>query len=70
MKQEEQSEVRAQEQLDQAKKTKSAAITNALLIGAMIGIIIYSVAKNSVGFFTLIPLFFIFKLTNNSKKEK
>lgn len=70
MKQEEQSEVRAQEQLDQAKKTKSAAITNALLIGVMIGIIIYSVAKNSVGFFTLIPLFFIFKLTNNSKKEK
>ncbi|MFT5834729.1 MAG: hypothetical protein ACI97N_002369 [Cognaticolwellia sp.] len=36
----------------------------------VIGIIIYSIVKNSIGLFTLIPLFFIFKLANNSKNDK
>jgi len=36
----------------------------------MIGVIIYSAVKNSIGFFTLIPLFFIFKLLQNSKNDK
>lgn len=49
---------------------KSASITNALLIGLMLGIIIYSVVKNSIGFLTLIPLFFVFKVFNSSKKNK
>jgi uncharacterized protein YqhQ len=64
------SELTDQELLDEAKKMKSTSMTNALLIGIMIGIIIYSVVKNSIGFFTLIPLFFIFKLVNNSKNNK
>lgn len=49
---------------------KSAAIINALLIGCMIGIIAWSVAKNTVGLFTLIPLFFVYKLITNRKKSK
>jgi hypothetical protein len=70
MNQKEQSELTNQEQLDEAKKMKSAARTNALLIGIMIGVVVWSVVKNTVGFFTLIPLFFIYKLLNNSKDDK
>lgn len=55
------------ELLKEAKRTKSAAITNAVLVGLLIGIVLYSVMKNGFGFFILIPLFFAYKLTNNSK---
>ena len=61
------SELTDQELLLEAKKRKSAAITNAILIGFLAGIIFYSVMKNTLGLLTLIPLFFIYKLTNNSK---
>lgn len=64
------SELSDQELLDKAKKMKSSAITNAVLIGFMIGIIIYSILKNSIGFFTLIPLFFVFKIFNKSKNNE
>lgn len=70
MSQKELSELTDQELLDEAKKMKSTSMTHALLIGAMIGIIIYSIWKNSLGFFTLIPLFFIYKLVINSKNDK
>ena len=69
MKQKELPELTDQELLDKTKKMKSTSIINATLIGFMIGIIIYSIMKNSVGFFTLIPLFFVFKLINNSKNK-
>ena len=61
------SELTDQELLLEAKKRKSVAITNAVLIGFLAGIIFYSVMKNTLGLLTLIPLFFIYKLTNNSK---
>ena len=67
MTQEELSKLTDQELLDEAKKMKSTSRINALLIGFMIGIIIYSIVKNSLGFFTLIPLFFIYKIFNGSK---
>lgn len=56
-----------QELLQEAKKIKSIAITNAVLIGFLIGIVFFSAMKNSLGFLTLIPLFFAYKLINNSK---
>ncbi len=59
-----------QELLDKAKKVKSNPITYALLIGFLIGVIIYSIVVNSLGFFTLIPLYFIYKLIKNSEKDK
>jgi len=62
-------ELTDQELLQEAKKLKSASITNAVLIGFLIGIVFYSIVKNSLGFFTLIPLFFAYKLTNNSKNN-
>ena len=70
MKQEELSELTDQELLDEAKKMKSASIINAVLIGFIIGIVIYSIVKNSVGFFILIPLFFAFKVFHKPKKNK
>ena len=70
MKEKEFTELNDQEQLEKRKKAKSASITNAVFIGVMIGIIIYSVLKNSIGLVTLIPLFFIFKALNNSKNKK
>jgi hypothetical protein len=70
MKQEELSELTDQELLDEAKKMKSASILYAVLIGFMIGIVIYSIWVNSIGLFTLIPLYFIFKVFHNPKKDK
>ncbi len=43
---------------------------NALLIGFMIGIIIFSIVKSTVGLFTLIPLYFIYIFVNSSNKNK
>ena len=59
-----------QELLDEAKIMKSFSITNALLIGFLAGVIVYSVVKNSWGMLTLIPLYFIHKMINDPKNEK
>ena len=58
-----------QELSQKTKKKKSANLLNALLIGVMIGIIIYSISKNGFGFFILIPLFFIYKMMNNPRNK-
>jgi len=70
MNQKEPSELTDQELLDEAKKMKLTPITSAFFIGFSIGIVIYSIVKSTVGFFTLIPLFFVYKLVENSKKNK
>ena len=49
------------------QKKKSKAILNAVFIGILIGIVIYSVVKNTLGLVTLIPLFLAYRLINNSK---
>jgi hypothetical protein len=67
MNQKELSELTDQELLQEAKKRKSTSITNAVLIGFLIGIVIYSIVKNTLGFLTLIPLFLAYKLVNKSK---
>jgi len=70
MKQKELSELTDQELLDEAKKMKSSSIVHALVIGIMVGVVAYSIIKNTWGLLTLIPLFFIYKLTRNSNKNK
>lgn len=70
MKEKELSELTDQELLDEAKKMKSNSIINAVLIGFMIGVVVFSIVKNSLGLFTLIPLFFVYRLLNNSKRDK
>jgi succinate dehydrogenase/fumarate reductase cytochrome b subunit len=56
-----------QELVQEAKKIKSTSIMNAVFIGFLIGIVFHSFMKNSAGFFTLIPLFFAYKLINKPK---
>lgn len=63
------SELSDQELLNEAKKMKSTSMYSALVIGIMIGIIVWSVAKNSLSFFTIIPLYFIYKIINGSKNN-
>ncbi|WP_367390018.1 FUSC family protein [Lewinella sp. LCG006] len=70
MTKEELSQLTDQELLNEAKKMKSASIMSALVIGIMIGVIVWSILKNTVGLFTLIPLYFIWKIANGSKNNK
>ncbi|MFT4678639.1 MAG: hypothetical protein ACI9RU_002229 [Litorivivens sp.] len=49
---------------------KLTSIMNAVLVGFMIGVLIYGIVKNSLGFLVLIPLFFIYKVFQNSKKKQ
>lgn len=70
MTQKELSEFTDQELLDEAKKIKTFSITNALIIGFLMGIVVYSFAKNSWGLLTLIPLYFIYKLVNDPKNKR
>jgi len=60
------SELTDEELLQAAKKMKSTVIINAVLIGFLAGIVIYSILKNSFGFLMIIPLFLAYKLMNNS----
>ncbi len=66
MKQKESSEKKL---LDVAKQKRSAYITNAFLIGLVIGVVIYGVVKNNLSFFVLIPLFIAYKVLNKSNKD-
>ena len=59
-----------QELLDEAKKLKSFSMTNALFIGFLAGIIIFSIFKNTWGMLTLIPLYFIYKMVNDPKNKR
>ena len=70
MKKKELSELTDQELLNEVKRKKSTSITNAVLIGFLVGIIIYSIVKNNLGFFTLIPLVLVYALINNSRYDK
>ena len=70
MNQKELSELTNEELLEVAKKHKSASIWSALVIGFMIGIVIFSVASNSVGFFTLIPLYFVYRMVSANKNNQ
>lgn len=70
MKQQDLSALTDQELLDKAKRMKYNPVVNALLIGVMIGVIVYSILKSTIGLLTLIPLVFIFKLVNKGEEKK
>ncbi len=63
------SQLTDEELLQEAKRQKSAAIMNALIIGFLVGIIFYSVVKNTWGLVTLIPLYMVYRMINNSKSD-
>ena len=73
MNREESTHLSDERSLAKAKKDKSDAIMNAAFIGFVIGILVFSIAKNGLGFFTLIPLYFLyiaFKKRNVKTTEK
>lgn len=47
-----------QELLEESKKARLSPIYNAVFIGFLAGILIFSFTKSSLGLVTLIPLFF------------
>lgn len=59
-----------EELLAEAKEMKSFSITNAFFVGFLLGIIIYSLVKNSWGMLTIIPLYFIYKMVNDPKNKR
>lgn len=70
MNQKELSELTDQELQEEAKKLKSFSITNALFIGFLLGIVVYSFAKNTWGLVSLIPLYLTYKLVNDPKSKR
>lgn len=69
MNQEDLSALTDEQLLAKAKEAKSSAITHAVLIGFMAGVVIYSVAQGTWGLLTLIPLYFIYKWVGNKKED-
>jgi hypothetical protein len=67
MNQEELSQLSDQELLAEAKKVNTSPFVDALLIGCLAGIIIYSLLMNTWGFLTLIPLFMIYIFVKKQK---
>ena len=70
MNQKELSQLTDQELLDEAHEMKSFSITNALIIGFLMGIVFYSFVKNSWGTLTLIPLYFVYRIVNDPKNKR
>lgn len=64
------SKLNDKELIEEQKKLKSFSITNALFIGFLLGIIVFSILKNSWGMLTLIPLYFIYKMVNDPRNKK
>jgi hypothetical protein len=63
------SELTDQELLDESKRINPNPLLDAFLIGLLIGIIVYGVIINSMGFLAIIPLFLIYVLIKKSKKH-
>ena len=70
MTEEELAQLSDEELITLGKKMKSASIIYALGIGFLFGIILFSVINKSITVFTLIPIYFIYKATKDSKQNK
>ncbi|MCJ7935635.1 MAG: hypothetical protein MUW56_18920 [Chryseobacterium sp.] len=61
-------ELTDQELLEKKKKIKSGEIMNAAILGALIGIAVYSTVKHGLGLFTFLPLLFALFMAGRWKK--
>ncbi|WP_284652552.1 hypothetical protein [Flavobacterium terrisoli] len=59
-----------QELMQKIKTLKTNAIIDAAIVGFTIGIVIYSAAKNGLGFFTFFPLLLTYVIVRNSANNK
>ena len=53
-----------------ARDMKSSEVVHAVLIGFMIGIIIFGIAYNAIALSLLIPLFLIFKVFHKPERNR
>lgn len=63
-------ELTDQELLEKRKKTKSNDITNAVILGMLVGIAVYSTIVHGLGLFTFLPIVFALFAANKWKKNK
>ncbi len=63
-------ELTDQELIAESKQASLSPIVNALFIGFLCGILVFSFAKNTWGFLSLIPLWLIYKLVQGSKRKE
>lgn len=68
MSQKEPSQLTENEQLEAAKSNKPSPLIDAFFIGFLIGILIYSIAANTWGLVTIVPLVLIYIFLKKSKK--
>ena len=59
-----------EELLENRKKAKSADITNAVILGMLVGIAVYSTVVHGLGLFTFLPILFAVFAANKWKKNK
>lgn len=64
------SEYTDEELLEESKKLQSFSILNAFLIGFLIGILFFSVVYSAYSIALLIPLFLIYKFTNDPRNKE
>lgn len=62
------SQLSDKELLEAARKSKPSPMVDAFFIGFLAGIVIYSVAVNTWGFLTLLPLVMIYRILKKPKK--
>lgn len=70
MKQKEFVQLTDKELLEVAKNNKPSPIMDAFFIGFLVGIIIFGIAANTWGFFTLIPLYLVYIFLKKPKRYK
>ena len=68
MKPEELSQLSDQELLQVARDNKPSPMVDAVIIGFLFGIIIYSIAVNAWGVLTLIPLYLMYRFLKKPKQ--
>lgn len=68
MNQEQLSQLSDEELLEAAKNFNPSPVTDALLIGFLVGIILYGVFANAWGFLILLPLFLIRQFLKKPKQ--
>ncbi len=64
------SEYTDEELLEESRKLQSFSILNAFLIGFLIGILFFSVVYSAYSIALLIPLFLIYKFTNDPRNKQ
>jgi hypothetical protein len=63
------SQLTDKELLEEVRKNKPSPLIDAFFIGFLVGIVVYSVAANTWGFLTLIPLFLIYGFLKKPKQQ-